>query len=206
MSERYLTLDISQEWLQTRSGDQWFPRDPDPGLIKPKDLATSLSRIPRFSGHTREFYSVAQHSIFVANLLAKHPIEIRLAGMLHDAEEAYTGFGDLQAPIRALAGQYRNVKERVDRAVEARFSLPAMILEHRAIREADLVALATEKRDLLEAEPAAWKPLPDPAPQVLQPWSMQQAAKSFEAMLYNLTRRWERELDRREADDAERVV
>lgn len=184
---------IDHEWLQTRSGRQFFPRDPDPDVIDPKEIAVCLSRIPRFGGHTTEFYSVAQHSIFVANLLAKEPIEIRLAGLLHDAEEVYTGFGDLVRPIRDLAGKYPIVKQLVDAAVERRFKLPAGILGDARIKHADMVALATEKRDLLTTSPAEWIPLPEPASQTLHPWSMSQAAKAFSGMLNNLTNRWWRE-------------
>lgn len=191
---RFYRENIDHEWLQTRSGGQFFPRDPDPDAIDPKELATVLSRIPRFSGHTREFYSVAQHSMLAANVFPEAPVVIRLAILLHDADEGYSGFGDLQAPIRNLSGSYREIKVLIDRAVESRFGLPARALDHPMVHEADMVALATEKRDLLEETPFRWaRKLPDPLPQTITPWPMQRAAKAFLSMFHNLSRRWERE-------------
>lgn len=56
--------------------------------IHVEDIATALSNICRFTGHIREFYSVAQHATMVAELVAP---PLRFAALHHDDSEAYLG-------------------------------------------------------------------------------------------------------------------
>lgn len=65
------------------------------------DIAGPLSRQCRYNGHIGTFYSVAQHSLIVCNMLPKPESEsalMRLYALLHDAAEAYVG--DIIAPIK----------------------------------------------------------------------------------------------------------
>ena len=78
--------EAGSEWIITASGKRFYLRRPTPADIDAGDVAHALAHICRFNGHTREFYSVAQHSILVSRLL---PDELKLAGLLHDAAEAY---------------------------------------------------------------------------------------------------------------------
>jgi len=66
-----------------------------PGPIPIEVIARSLSRICRFGGHLREFYSVAQHSYLVASLVAP---ELRAHALLHDAGEVV--IGDIVSPLK----------------------------------------------------------------------------------------------------------
>lgn len=68
-----------------------------PDMIDIRDIAHSLSQICRYTGHTRLFYSVAQHSLLVSEKLPGGPAE-KLVGLLHDAAEAYTN--DLASPLK----------------------------------------------------------------------------------------------------------
>jgi len=65
------------------------------------DIARSLSRLCRFSGHTRHFYSVAQHSLLVSEKMPGGPSE-KLAALLHDGAEAYVC--DLPTPLKNFLG------------------------------------------------------------------------------------------------------
>jgi hypothetical protein len=100
-------------WKLTRKGEAVDLVDPRPETISPADIAHSLSLQCRWGGHTREFYSVAQHSVHVAETAvliaqtdgdysAQEIDQIRLAAILHDAHEAYTG--DIATPIKLLIG------------------------------------------------------------------------------------------------------
>ena len=61
------------------------------------DIAHALSNICRFTGHVRDFYSVAQHSLLVSHLVGGSP-RMRMLGLLHDASEAY--LGDVSSPLK----------------------------------------------------------------------------------------------------------
>lgn len=59
------------DWIQVHSGGQFWPLDPRADEVKITDIAHALSLICRFTGHTKEFYSVAQHSVLVARTVLR---------------------------------------------------------------------------------------------------------------------------------------
>jgi len=125
--------------IQTYTGKIFDYLAPD--QINITDIAHALSLVCRFAGHCAYHYSVAQHSLLVCDNV---PDEHRLWGLLHDAAEAYCG--DVVSSLKKLLLDYRLVEARVVEAVAAQFGLalpcPA------AVHEADMRAIATEKRDL----------------------------------------------------------
>jgi uncharacterized protein len=139
-------------WIQTFTGKQFFPLDPDPADIDIVDIAHALSNICRFTGHCREFYSVAEHSIRVSRIV---PEKDALWGLLHDASEAY--ICDVARPLKRwpeFEAVYRPIEDRLMRAVCERFGLPVEMPA--SVREADLVLLHTEARDLMGKPPQDW--------------------------------------------------
>lgn len=129
--------------------------DPRPETINITDIAHALSQISRFGGHTRTFYSVAQHSVLTSHIV---PPKYRLHALLHDAAEAY--FGDMVQPLKYLpsCGMYRDQESLMQARIYERFGL-GMHQEddcREVIRKADLVMLATERRDLMAPEMTPW--------------------------------------------------
>ncbi len=88
-------------FIITYLGKKFYFEDPKPDQIDIRDIAHSLSHICRFNGHTNLFYSVAAHSIFVAERMPGSARE-KLSALLHDAAEAYVC--DVPSPLKPLLG------------------------------------------------------------------------------------------------------
>ena len=123
------------DWIQTYSGIAFFPMEPDPELILLPDIAHALSNQCRFSGHVRKFYSVAQHCVEVANLLKVQPPHIQLAGLLHDASEAY--LVDLPKPLKRKMPDYVTVEKGMMEAISKRFGLSFVTFDSPPVHDAD---------------------------------------------------------------------
>src|SRR5512132_670129 len=113
-------------YLQTVSGRWVNPFDPDPAQLDAGDIAQALSNQCRFGGHCRSFYSVAQHSCLLSDLLDAREAEppALLSALLHDAPEAY--LVDLPHPLKhrsELGAIYRETESRLHEAICGRFAL-----------------------------------------------------------------------------------
>ena len=128
-------------------------KNPDPETIRIGDIAHSLARICRFTGHVESFYSVAQHSVLVAQRLCEdgYSATTCMHGLLHDAHEAY--IGDLPRPMRAVDKEltfwWDEIADRVQTTILIAFDLPMPTdAKINAVRSVDDQALATEWRDV----------------------------------------------------------
>jgi len=84
-------------YIQTLSGKKFSYQFATADDIDIEDIANALSNICRFAGHLPEFYSVAQHSVLVSQIV---PPEFAFEALMHDAAEAYCQ--DIPAPLKAL--------------------------------------------------------------------------------------------------------
>jgi hypothetical protein len=95
-------------WIETYTGKKFNVFEPDIKAINIIDIAHALSMCTRFNGHLHQYYSVAEHSIYVSELVPK---EFALAGLLHDASEAY--LSDIPRPIKAMIPEVKLIENKV---------------------------------------------------------------------------------------------
>jgi 5'-nucleotidase len=142
---------------------------PRPEDIDRESIAHHLSLLNRWTGNTHFAYSVAQHSLLVADLI---PVpEWRIYGLLHDAAEAYTG--DLPTPLKYFITRsgmdFFTLERRILNAVYAHFKLPLPTREIAdAVDWADDQALATEYRDAVKGTHPTWNPPANPHTRVIK--------------------------------------
>lgn len=145
-------------YISTFKGNRFWPAEPRIDRIDIEDIAHGLAYQCRFNGQTSAFYSVAQHSIMVASIL---PPPLHKAALLHDAAEAY--LGDIVKPLKHLLPGFAEIEAGVTRLIARAFEVD-FDTDHIAIKHADMVALATEKRDLMPNSAEAWSYLAGIAP------------------------------------------
>lgn len=127
---------------------------PDATGLPIEDLARALAYQPRWCGATSSFYSVAEHSVFVSSIVDH---SIAYFALLHDLVEGITG--DLPTPLKVVLGR-DHINDRLlplERAFQRQFGYQVNLP---AIKHADLVAMATELRDLLPPAWMDWSHLP----------------------------------------------
>lgn len=154
-------------FIRTYTGRKYWPLNPRPEDVCIEDIAHHLALINRFAGATYEPYSVAQHSVLVSNCIrdrlapfvgADRIRMLCLAGLLHDASEAY--LQDIPRPFKhsPVMDLYREWEEKNERVIA--YALGVEYPWPDCVKSADFVLLHTEMYDLLDR----------PKDQNLAPW------------------------------------
>jgi hypothetical protein len=161
-------------FIQTRSGTHFDFQNFKPDDLIEEDIWWGLSHIPRFGGHTAAIYTVAQHSVLCSHIV---PPGYALEALMHDAAEAYCG--DVPSPLKALLPDYRKIELVVDTAIRCKWKLPPTMSE--LVKRADIVILATERRDVLGDDGAHWPVLEgvEPLPEKITPACPDRAYRMF---------------------------
>jgi hypothetical protein len=148
-----------------------YPLDPvfsDPASIE--DIAHALSMKCRFTGHCTHFYSVAQHSLLVADWIEEQggSRADQLGGLMHDAGEAY--LPDLMRPIKNyvwFSGDtfgprtFREVEAGIINWICGCFNIDPEVVNGVLVKAGDNVLLHAERRDLMVRSETPWANEPD---------------------------------------------
>lgn len=114
---------------------------PERSVYDIRDIARGLSHTARFSGQTDRAYYVAQHSVLVSRVV---PEEHALAGLLHDAVEAF--MADVPSPLKRMLPGYIELEKRAEADLCKRFGVKFPL--HPCIKEADIKVFLAERRDM----------------------------------------------------------
>ena len=187
-------------WLESVSGVPFWPLDLREGDRMPLvDLASALANLCRYGGHVWPLYSVAQHSVLVAEYVERQiraarwwfpdPARVVLAALLHDLTEGL-GLVDLPRPVKYAMPQYLEAEARAEAWVRFRWALDLPSTAWELIKQGDDAMLATEKRDLKPHGKRDWRLAREavPAPYRVTPWTPEQARARFLWKWWQVTR------------------
>lgn len=173
-----------KQFIRLNSGRVWHFDAPNPNDILLADIAHSLSKQDRYSGHAPILISVAQHSVEVAKLVLERTKDKELAacGLLHDACEAYVG--DIAYPLKnhPVMSGWRELEEDYWRMIAKRFGLPSELPQ--VVHEADMDVCQAEIQWLWGEESTEWPWLRPVPPRDLPPMWPQQSKTSKDSFLY----------------------
>ena len=144
--------------------------NPRPEDITIEDIAAGLviGKTERYGSRTKGRYYVAEHSVHVANLLARRlqddaTFELdsreRLvkAALLHDAAEAY--LGDIVQPLKCCLPDYKELEHKWEIAIANKFWIHPSLLSCGPVKQADqdifqceLVSVAADVSELYGVE------------------------------------------------------
>lgn len=137
--------------------------DPAASRFTIQDIASSLSKICRFNGHTSAFYSVAEHSVIASLITQDRDPQIRLSALLHDAAEAF--LGDIVKPIKddiwsGPTGRYwERMEQSWNAVIGSRFGCTLVPMPE-PVKAADRALLIAEQDLLLPKADLASEILP----------------------------------------------
>ncbi len=189
--------------IVTYTGKIFDLLNPKPEMVCIEDIAHSLAYQCRYTGHTRFFYSVAQHCVLMAENpdLPGDPLK----KLLHDAAEAY--IGDIASPWKKLlkvelppvgTGQYltggpfpiRDFEEKIQKVIGLALGID---LTHSAeVKKSDIIMITTEIRDLMPAMPPdfQWEvDISSVVKETIHPWLPEAAEALFLTKYFRLTGR-----------------
>jgi uncharacterized protein len=123
------------------NGDFFDFKNPRDHEFDIKSIAHALSNLCRYTGHTKRFYSVAEHCVLVSRLVKP---EFAFEGLMHDASEAYCG--DVASPLKKLLPGYEKIEEGVQDALATYYGLRYPFPPE--VKEADVLAYVTERQSI----------------------------------------------------------
>lgn len=152
-----IDFDPTTLWSNTNSGVRFTPFAPKVEDVNITDIAHALSNQCRYAGHCEVFYSVAEHSVHVAEAvkLLGGSLDEQREGLMHDATEAY--IVDLPNPVKIHPSMdfYRVTEARLHAVIAAKFGMNPAGLS-KVVKYADWQLLRLEADVLIPRKPAPW--------------------------------------------------
>jgi 5'-deoxynucleotidase YfbR-like HD superfamily hydrolase len=173
------------EFIYLSDGKKFYFERPDATVISIEVIAHALSQLCRWTGHTKSFYSIAEHSWRVSVECKKYP----LRALLHDAAEAFTN--DINKPLKITLGpKMKEIEDRIEKVIWERFGFPEWTEdEQQEVKRCDLALAATEARDLFPKGCDDFKYIGTPLPATIRTMGVQYAEAMFLERYRHLTRR-----------------
>lgn len=192
-------VESEKGWMQTYSGRRFYPLAPTADDIELADIAHGLAMTCRYGGHSRHFYSVAEHCVLVSKCVEEWAIGSGLSpqlvrawaleGLLHDSAEAY--IGDMIRPLKHQPEmlEFRKAEAAIERAVFQRFAINSSDQSSAAVKAIDDRILVDEIRSLMPAPEmyGVWVGELAPLGVEISGWSPANAERAFMVRYRELT-------------------
>lgn len=111
-----------------------------------ESIGHALGMLCRFNGNTRVFYSVAEHSVLVSDLMRNVVGGDPFEGLMHDAAEAY--LSDIPTPFKRLLPDWAKFESDVEAPLREWAGLP--VVKSPECEHADKLALFIEAYHLVQ--------------------------------------------------------
>ncbi len=170
------------EFIGTYTGKELTFLDPKEDQICLEDITNNLSKICRFAGNVSRFYSVAEHSVILAEKVLSEGGDAQeaLGALFHDATEAY--LCDVARPIKKHLGDYLQIEQGLQDVIFNKFFI-APISDR--VREWDINIVADEAVELFQSIPD-WVKYYEPLGVEITGWSCDKAEIEFMKMFNRL--------------------
>jgi 5'-deoxynucleotidase YfbR-like HD superfamily hydrolase len=143
------------EWVIGLSNGKFV----DVSNLKPEDIdiesiAHSLSLQCRYMGHCKYHYSVAQHSVYVCDAIAREygsPCRASFCGLLHDASEAFLHdiVRGIKCGLKIDGSHWIDIEAAVQKAIYRKFNLHDYAQYHDVVKKWDNRVFRSEAEVLM---------------------------------------------------------
>ncbi len=149
------TYQVKEGWVELVSGTRFYFESPTDDMIHPEDVAHSLSKLCRYNGHTKRFYSVAEHACVMSDWVIKQPWATPRDGLtaLHHDDPEYI-IGDLITPIKVTMPQFKKLEIVLSQALAHRFMTEWPFPDW--IKETDNRIIKDERRSIMNLSINEW--------------------------------------------------
>lgn len=189
--------DRERGWMQTVTGLRFYPLEPRAEDVDVRDIAHGLAMCCRYAGHTKRFYSVAEHCVHVSREAErvlrdsshgprKHDeltiIRWSMLALLHDSAEAY--LGDMIRPLKHQPemAEFRRAEAAIEAVVQQALVPFATSPEaHELIKSID-DRIIVDEITVLKVDPGMYEdvaPLGGALGVRMECWSPEQARTQF---------------------------
>lgn len=139
-------------------------------VIDVEEIASVLAKIPRWLGHTKKFYSVAQHCCWCHDNTKGDKLE----ALMHDASEAYVG--DCPTPLKNLLPNFQKIENKIQHLLADHFKYNYPFTKE--THEVDKEALSLE-RMLIKQLDSNYEPYKIDIIDTIDYWDFNKAKKEF---------------------------
>lgn len=167
------------KFIETYTGRKFYPLYPDRAAISVIDFAHAISNQCRYSGHARDFYSVAQHSCLLATYtekVLKRPAVECLQILTHDAPEGY--LVDIARPVKQYMPEYRKWDHGINEVIREWLGVSHLPIPDYQ-DELDGRIIVDERAQLMSDSGNDWGHRLDPLGIVIEPWEPRRAELQF---------------------------